>query len=445
MLVDGREELACRYRVKGDAAVVLPGATASEMEATALAETAAEVEAEALERIGQGSNDAVNTAENTCYALDIGTTTLALALVDIDSGRILRTVSRGNPQRRRGDDVISRIEYCRRGGAGELCAVLRDAINGMIASLGLGGERELFASGNTVMLHLLLGADCSGMGAFPYTPSFTASQRRTGEELGLFGVSEAVTLPCISAFVGADITAGIACMASPPPGRYAMLVDLGTNAEIALLSARGTVCTSAAAGPCFEGASISCGMSAAPGAICSFSIGRDGEAVYRTVGGGEPVGICGTGLIDAVAELIRVGAVDSSGALRGGGYRIAPDVLLTQEDIRELQLAKSAVRSAIETLLYREHVSESDVSEVCVSGGFATELDLKSAVKLGLIPYKLAARCRAVANTSLAGAAIYACRFHGGGSAAMSGGRCEYTDLSSDAYFSKRFIENMSF
>lgn len=420
--VNGRSELACNYRVTGDVTVSLPECT------------------EGL----QSSNDAVIPRENTCFALDIGTTSQALALWDTESGRILRTVTFENPQRVYGADVISRIEYCRQGGTHRMFTVLRDAISKMTASFALGGKRELYVSGNTVMLHLFLDTDCSGIGTFPYTPTFTDSLRLDGESLGLDGISSVVTLPCISAFVGADITAGLACMAPPPPGKYAMLVDLGTNAEIVLFSRERTVCTSAAAGPCFEGANISCGITASSGAICSFSIGEDGEGICRTVDGAPPVGICGTGLIDIVAELLSHGMIDRDGTLSCGNYRVAPGIYLTQEDIRELQLAKSAVRSAITVLMKKEGVSERDISEMCLSGGFASGIDLKNAVKLGLIPYKLAQKCRTEANTSLMGTVACARAFRRDG-VMPSSPLAEYVDLSADEYFSELFIENMRF
>lgn len=415
--VNGKEELACRYRVTADAAVAVP-----EKE-TILSET--------------GASETGECSGRLALALDIGTTTLALALVSSEDGSIIRVATDTNPQRAFGADVMSRIGYCRAHGPTALQLAVITAVNGLIGALHAPPVETMFVAGNTAMLHLFFGADCSAMGAAPYTPAFLASQTAPASRLGITGVKTVVSLPCAAAFVGADLTAGLNYVGMPPEGRYSLLADLGTNAEVILFSREGALCTAAAAGPCFEGANISCGMSASPGAIFAYAPGR-----IQTVQGAPPRGICGTGLVDIVAALLADGTIDGTGYMECEEYEAAPGVTLTQGDVRQYQLAKSAVCAAVQTLMRRQNVSFDDIDRLYIAGGFAAKINVNSAAATGLLPGELRDKCTAVGNASLLGTAKYACGQHG-----VDGyiGNMRYTDLAADPVFSDLFIAGMAF
>ena len=238
-------------------------------------------------------------------------------------------------------------------------------------------------------------------------------------------------------FVGADITAGLNFIGAPENGLYRMLIDLGTNAETVLFSREKAVCTAAAAGPCFEGAEITCGMSASPGAIYAYS--SDG---YSTVGDKPAAGICGTGLVDIIAELLRNGTVDKTGYIACESYEIAPSVTLTQSDVRKYQLAKSAVCSAVQALIKREQISYDDIENVYISGGFSAKINIENAVITGLLPAELKNKCVSIGNSSLLGTVKYV--FEKNDLAALAD-KMEYADLAADEFFSERFIKNMMF
>ncbi len=415
--VNGREELACEYVVVSDITVALPEKEQIVSE-TGAEETAVESDRMAL-------------------ALDIGTTTLALALVSPDDRRIVRVVTETNPQRTFGADVMSRIGYGRERGVAPLQLAVVSAVNAMLRKLGVPEIGMMYVAGNATMLHLFFGVDPSSMGAAPYTPVFLESRRATGGSLGIPGVKTVISLPSAAAFVGADLTAGVYYVGFPPEGKYHLLIDLGTNAEIVLFNRSGALCTAAAAGPCFEGANISCGMSASPGAVCAY-----GDEGYLTVGGAPAKGVCGTGLVDVIAWLLQKGIVDETGYMEPERFEIAPGVTLTQGDVRQYQLAKSAVRAALETLLQKQGISFDEIGQLFISGGFAAKINIDSAVATGLLPPALRGRCVPVNNSSLLGTVKALC-----GEADLSAlaETMQYVDLSADAVFSDLFIEYMSF
>ena len=286
------------------------------------------------------------------------------------------------------------------------------------------------------MLHLFFGVDPSPMGAAPYKPVFLDLKKASGESLGIPDVKEAVSLPGAAAFVGADLTAGLNFVGFPPEGKHRLLIDLGTNAEVLLFSQSSALCTAAAAGPCFEGANISCGMSASPGAICAYA--PDG---CTTVGNVPAVGVCGTGLVDAVAVLLENGSIDETGYMEED-YALAPGVYLTPGDVRQYQLAKSAVCSAVETLARRALISFEEIDALYISGGFSAKINIRNAVKTGLLPAALENKCISVNNSSLLGTAKFACERN---DLYQYLAHMRYVDLSSDPVFSELFIENMTF
>jgi len=411
--VNGKEELSCRYIINSDIAVILPKKDAI------LSET--------------GELVFPVPPEKNCYVLDIGTTTLALAFV---SGGKVRVNTATNPQRSLGADVITRIDYCRKNGIGELQKLLINEINRMTLEFGATVE-EMYVTGNTTMLHTFFGVDCSKMGVAPYTPTFLEAKTELAENFGIERVKTVKSVPSVAAFVGGDIVSGLHFTGMPKRGKYNLLVDLGTNAEVVLYSEKSAVCTAAAAGPCFEGANISCGMSATKGAIYAYDSGS-----IKTIGNSIPRGICGTGLVDVVAWLLKTEAVDETGFFEDESMEIAQGVWVNQEDIRQYQLAKSAVYSAIITLMKVESITPDDIEKMYISGGFSAKINLKNAVFTGLLPEALAEKCVPINNSSLLGTLKFVCH---GGSLEEIVGMTKYIDLSQTADFSQLFVENMLF
>ena len=417
--VNGKDELACQYTVESDI----------EVETYERSEIISET----------GMTESGRLTKNLCLALDIGTTTLALALVSLDEKKVVKAVTATNPQRLYGADVITRIDYCQRNSVNELQRVLISEINRMIGELGVSVD-TLYVSANVTMLHTLFGVDCTSIGIAPYTPAFLEGKNENAEAVGIKGVKTVISLPSISSFVGADIVAGLHLIGMPEDGKYNLLIDLGTNAEVVLYSGSSGVATAAAAGPCFEGANISCGMSATKGAIYAFSLER-GTAEYKTISDQPPIGICGTGLIDIISELVKNGIIDETGYM-DEDYTLADGVYLSCEDVRQYQLAKSAVYSAILSLMKTEGVAFEDISKMYISGGFSAKVNIPNAISCGLLPSELADKIVAINNSSLQGAVKYACE---GGNIERFTDMIKYVDLSSNQYFSELFMENMMF
>ena len=419
VIVNQKEELACRYTVRSDIEVELceSGEIVSE---SGLAESG---------RLGH----------KHCLALDIGTTTLALALVSLDNGEIVKVVTRTNPQREFGADIITRIEYCRKSSVAELHTLLIGQINRMIDDIGVDVE-EMYVAANVTMLHTFFGVDCSSIGVAPYKPTFLEGKSVNGADLGINRVEKVISLPSIASFVGADVVAGMFLLGLPEDGKYNLLVDLGTNAEVALYSNESGVATAAAAGPCFEGANISSGMSATAGAIYAFKLNY-GHAEYKTIADAPARGICGTGLIDIVAELLKNDIIDESGYM-DNDYRIADGISLSVGDVRQYQLAKSAIFSAIASLMKRVGIGFDDIEKMYISGGFSAKINIANASASGLFPNELAAKAVPINNSSLQGLVRYATV---GGKIEQLVEQVEYIDLSTDPYFSDLFIENMLF
>ena len=414
--VDGEQVLSCLYRITHDITVILP-------------------EYGQIESV-TGADTFEVTTDKVCYVLDIGTTTLALALVSLENGKIVKVITDTNPQRMFGADVISRIDYCTKNGAEKLQKVLLEAVEKMMQAIGMSAE-TLYIAGNTTMLHLFFGVDCASIGVAPYTPVFLETQNEAAANLGLTLVKNVISMPNISAFVGADIVAGLNLVGSPMSGKHDLLIDLGTNAEVVLFSEKDALCTAAAAGPCFEGANISCGMSATAGAISAY--GEDG---IKTIADAKPLGICGTGLVDVIAVLLERGEIDETGFMECESYTLSEGVTLEGGDVRQYQLAKSAVNSAILTLMKLKNVGFEDIGHMYISGGFSAKINIKNAVKTGLLPKELESKCVTLNNSSLLGAVKYAFE-QNELSCLLDGAR--YIDLSSDPDFSELFIENMMF
>ena len=416
--VNGKDELSCQYEIKSDIDVVLPKND----------DIFSEI----------GSNESGKITKNCCYCLDIGTTTLALALVSLDNKEIIKVKTATNPQRAFGGDVLTRIEYCNKNAASELQTCLINEINKMIDDIGVSTANTMYVSGNTTMLHIFFGVDPSSIGVAPYTPIFIDSKEIKGKQIGLKKIENVISLPCISAFVGADLVAGVNYAELPQNNKYNLLVDLGTNAEIVIFNENEVYCTSAAAGPCFEGANITCGMSATDGAIYNYSL--DGS--YKTINNTQPKGICGTGLIDIIAVLLQKGIIDKTGYMKSEEFFITKTVKITQKDIREYQLAKSAVYSGIIALLKEKSISFSGIENLFISGGFSAKINIENAVKTGLLSKELKDKVIVLNNSSLLGTVKYACEQN---DLSVYLKNSEYIDLSTSPLFSNLYIENLEF
>ncbi len=406
-----------------------------------------------VNRRGKSSAHLLTTAAYM-IAIDLGTTTLAFRLMEKVSGRQLGTFTAMNPQRAYGADVITRIKASADGKKDELKASIREELSQGIKTLtehqGIDLSRisRIAIAGNTTMVHLLLGYDCSSLGVYPFTPVNIGIVTTGTKEL--FDLSEnipVIILPGISAFVGGDITAGLLACGFDRSERLSLLVDLGTNGEMALGNRDQLLVTSTAAGPAFEGGNISCGVGSIPGAITHVTIASS-VCRYETIGGKSPVGICGTGVIELVSELLQNGLLDKTGLLTEPlfekGYRIE-QLVFTQKDVRELQLAKAAVRAGIEILVRRYGITYDEIDQVYLAGGFGYQMNIEKAIHIGLLPEELQGKMEAVGNSSLSGAIDY-----------LTDGTAEdrmkqilttarEQHLSNDKDFNDLYIEHMSF
>ena len=345
-------------------------------------------------------------------AIDIGTTTVAAFLYHLPEGARSSHAAAKNPQAVWGADVISRIEQSMAGHAGGLQQAIVTCLNDLTHELAnkTGIQVDQIASfvitGNTTMLYLLTGKNPACLSQAPFEADDLFGTFRPAASLGLSASPDAqVYLPrCMSAFVGADITTAILASGMTRWEAPCLLVDIGTNGELALWTGQTLYCCSTAAGPALEGANISCGMAALPGAIDTVAV-LDGAAAYSVIGGGNAQGICGSGIIDAAAALLKLELLEDTGYLEEN-FALGPDVLLTQQDIRNIQLAKGAICAGIFTLLQTAGLSEDSIAALYLAGGFGSYINLKSAADIGLIPAGLAEKTVVLGNAAGTGAAM---------------------------------------
>jgi uncharacterized 2Fe-2S/4Fe-4S cluster protein (DUF4445 family) len=362
------------------------------------------------------SYSATNENKTSAIVIDLGTTTLALALVALPEGSIQDIYTAVNPQRVYGADVISRIKASNEGNKKHLSRLIREELLKGIQNLigknhvQIKNMKKIIISANTTMIHLLMEYSCEGLGTYPFKPiNLGLINTYTDDIFGMDDRIPVMILPGISVYVGGDITAGLLATGMYTNKKPCLLIDLGTNGEMALGNKEGLIVSSTAAGPAFEGSNISCGVASIPGAICHVTL-EDGALRYKTIDNKAPVGLCGTGVIELVAELLKAGVIDSSGLLADPyfeeGYPIA-GMKLKQQDIRELQLAKAAIRAGMDTLLKSCNISYEELDEVYIAGAFGYYLDIDKAIRTDLLPEALKDKVRMVGNTSLSGA-IYA-------------------------------------
>ena len=362
-------------------------------------------------------------------ACDIGTTTVVCELVDLSTGRILNTVGEGNAQRPYGADVIARIKASMDGMQSSLTAAIIGQLSRMIGMLCHTAEipieqvGRMAVAANTTMCHLLAGLSPDGIGVAPFVPASLFGDCRNARGLGLPFDGEVYICPAVSGYVGGDITADLLAVGMDRMESPALLIDVGTNGEMALGCKDKFVCCSTAAGPAFEGAQIRYGMTAAPGAVSAVQL-VDGKVVCSVIGEKEPIGLCGSGLIDAIAVMLDMGAVDETGRMLDieediipeelvpylflldgiPAFRLTGEVAVTQEDVRKLQLGKGAIAAGIRVMLDSYGADFGQVDALLLAGGFGSYIRPESAARIGLIPAELLSVTRAVGNAAAQGA-----------------------------------------
>jgi len=413
------------------------------------------------------------TKRNFCIAADVGTTTVVCHLVDLLDGQTLGQAAKYNSQANYGADVIRRIIHASQSEKAE--NALREAIVGDLNELigelisrhrlGMQDISFISAAGNTTMIHLLLGLPVEHVRKEPYIgtayhlPPFRAAE--VGLKINPRGLL--YCLPCVAGFVGADIIAGIFATGLARSDEVRMLIDIGTNGEIVIGNKEFIVCASASAGPAFEGAECRSGMRATGGAIDHIRL-LDADHVlnYSTISSKAPVGICGTGYVDIIAEMLRVGLIDKTGRLSREAsarrvqsgvheelqYVVIPatqtgaeaDIIISQGDINNILRAKGAIFAAARVLLKALNMSFDDIAEIMVAGAFGNFLNVENAVFIGLLPDVPLQRLRFVGNTSLAGAKLAALCAGCYDEIFQIAAKTTYFELSTDPNFMDQFV-----
>lgn len=368
-------------------------------------------------------------------SMDIGTTTVALSLIDLSNGKIITDASMVNMQKNYGLDVLTRISYAgdNEDGLDKLQEAIVGSVNSMIglvceeADIEAKEIRDIVVGANTTMAHLFLGVDPTSLGRFPYKPEFTETQILKAREIGIEAGEDTTlyVLPHVSAFIGADVVAGAYVAQMEDSDKNELFIDIGTNGEIVLVKNKKLYACSCAAGPALEGMNISCGMRAAPGAIEDVKISENGVEL-KVIDDEEPIGICGSGILAVVKELLRTGIITSRGAfvkpkdLEDGDYRKAlikedgrkrsfimdeeRGLYISQADIRQVQLAKGAILSGFIALVNEAGIGLKDLDTVFVAGQFGAHLPEESLIGTGILPPAVEGKIDYLGNSSKTGA-----------------------------------------
>ena len=410
----------------------------------------------------QSNNNHISMVD-TSYSIgiDLGTTTLVITLVGNQSKEIRKQYACTNSQRTFGSDVISRILAANEGAGSHLREYIRtdilQGINNLKESVNLDKNSidKIVISGNTTMIHLLLGYSCQGLSTYPFSPVELKLIRKSFEEVfadtGI--VAEVIFFPGISAFVGGDIVSGLYACEFDTNEELCLLVDLGTNGEMALGNKTHLWVTSTAAGPAFEGGNITWGMSSLEGAISSVSI-VNGVAKIKTIGNKQATGLCGTGVIETAAALYREGYIKEDGLLCEPhfteGFPLAKtkqgeNIVFTQADIRELQLAKAAIRAGLEALIKKANINYDKIKSVYLAGGLGFNLKPEIAVTLGILPKELVSKVQVIGNSSLGGAIKYVTDKQGESRLEHIVENAQEVLLANDTEFTNLYMKHMFF
>ena len=407
-------------------------------------------------------------------ALDLGTTTLALYLLDLNEGRIISVLSKVNAQRSYGSDVISRINYTmeNKNGLEELNECVISQINEMIdeiSKLNNINKDEIYnivVVGNTTMIHMLMKVPCKNIALAPFIPSFTEKYECGALDIGI-NVNGIISLPpSISAYVGSDISAGILSSNMSKNDKYSLLLDIGTNGEIALGNKDRILTCATAAGPAFEGANIKYGVGGIKGAISSIDLSKD--KIYETINDETPCGICGSAVLDITSELLKYEIIDETGRMIDydeveNEYlrkRLNKDksikefiifqdddkkISFTQKDIREVQLAKASIYAGIEVLLNESNLTYDDIENVYIGGGFGNFMNVESAVNIGMIPESFKNKIKSIGNCAGKGAIDFLISEENKKEIVKIVDKCEYIELSKSKSFQEFYIDSISF
>ncbi len=419
-------------------------------------------------------------AGDTCkqlygVAVDIGTTTIAAYLIDLSTGKRLSVYSSLNSQKTFGADVISRIKHTIDADAGleQMHSLIINQVNECIEEL---CEKTNIARtsiyaitfvGNTTMLHFLLKISAKHIATAPFIPAITSMLNINAKELGIninsFGI--ACVLPAVSAYIGADTVGAVLSTGMYQQEEISLLIDIGTNGEIVLGNKDSLYACSSAAGPAFEGANIRNGMGSVKGAINSISL--QAGINFTTIGDASPIGICGTGIVDGVAQMLDIGLIDETGRIDDmwkplskeqsciaqniseidgkKALKINGDIAITQKDIRELQNAKAAIAAGINILVKQSYISFEDIKNVYLAGGFGTYINTDSALQIGLIPSGLRGKIQSVGNAAGQGAIEALISQESLAQANAISKKIKYIELSASKDFNNFYIDCMMF
>ena len=411
---------------------------------------------------------------NLGLAVDIGTTTVAMYLCDMEKGKIVASAGMKNPQSIYGADVISRMDKIMKDESllevqqKAVCGAIHANVCAMCEENGL-RETDIRAAvicGNTVMQHIAAGINPVSIGVAPFRAPTLFGEEYNAHTIGLLSNPNAIVYfaPCFASYVGGDIACGMIAAGLDQCRERVLFVDVGTNGEIGLSTENGLYFCSAAAGPAFEGAHIACGMPGISGAIGKVFV-RDGKILYETVDGAPAIGICGSGVIDAVAVMLRTGLLDETGLIaeedEAGDFASYIDededgntvfmldkeknIFICARDIREIQLAKAAVCAGADTLLHNAGISADDLDRVVIAGGFGSHLRAESMCRIGMLPISDSKKFEFIGNAAGMGAVVVLLGKEPREAAKTVCAKSEYTELSGCEYFMEKYIDEMMF
>lgn len=443
VVIDGKEVLACQTVIDRDM-TVYTGQQKTE-QAQILAEGS---QAQLAFLPGDLPGDLDNPLLG---AVDIGSTSVVAYLMDGKTGELLGTRSALNPQRQFGADVVNRCSYALTNGAEILSGCIRNTINTLFRELAreLGRVSEeivrIVMVGNSCMHHLFLEISTKNLALAPYTPEVTEALelRAADYDLHVHPWAQLWWLPNIGGFVGADTVGCLVASDLDTCEEMTLLVDIGTNGELVLGNRDGIISCSTAAGPAFEGAKITCGMRGSVGAIDHISL-ENGEFRIHVIGDGEATGICGSGLLDGAACLLKAGKIDETGRMEETCY-FTDRVYLNQRDIRELQLAKAAIAAGIQILCQRKGIRPADIQRVLIAGAFGNYLDPASACAIGMLPPELAGKITSVGNAAGEGARMAALNRGQFERSKVLAEKAEFVELALDPDFQDVYVDEMEF